>query len=98
MTLKSPSCLIFLLLFLFSSTVNSQKLAVVVIDGLAANTFYKFSHLSVFRTFEEEGVWSTKVFPVFPTFSISNRHSLLTGLFFSFICTEIENLIIYRTN
>ncbi|EFO93826.1 hypothetical protein CRE_12548 [Caenorhabditis remanei] len=70
---------IFLLLHSFFVFINSQKLAVVITDGLAANTFYKFSHLSVFRTFEEEGVWSTKVFPVFPTFSISNRHSLMTG-------------------
>ncbi|UMM28457.1 hypothetical protein L5515_011292 [Caenorhabditis briggsae] len=70
---------IFLLLQSIFNFVSSQKLAVVVIDGLAANTFYKFSHLSVFRTFEEEGIWSTKVFPVFPTFSVSNRHSLLTG-------------------
>lgn len=76
---NSNKWFIFLLLHSFFVSINSQKLAVVIIDGLAANTFYKFSHLSVFRTFEEEGIWSTKVFPVFPTFSISNRHSLLTG-------------------
>uniref|UniRef100_A0A8R1DE90 glycerophosphocholine cholinephosphodiesterase n=1 Tax=Caenorhabditis japonica TaxID=281687 RepID=A0A8R1DE90_CAEJA len=66
--------------FLLFHTISAQKLAVVITDGLAANTFYKFSHLPVFRTFEEEGVWSAKVFPVFPTFSISNRHSLMTGV------------------
>ncbi|CAB3406557.1 unnamed protein product [Caenorhabditis bovis] len=72
------SMLLILLVFLLNAA--AQKLAVVIVDGLAANTFHKFSHMPAFRTFEEEGVWSTKLIPVFPTFAISNRHSLLTGV------------------
>ncbi|VDM64505.1 unnamed protein product [Angiostrongylus costaricensis] len=42
--------------------------------------FHRFSHLSGFRVFEEEGVWSTRLFPVFPTLPLPNRHTLLTGV------------------
>ncbi|CAD6196696.1 unnamed protein product [Caenorhabditis auriculariae] len=69
-----------LLLAVLTSFVNAQKLVVVIVDGLSSTNFHRFAHLPAFRTFEEEGVWSTKLFPVFPSFGISNRHSLLTGL------------------
>ncbi|KJH43889.1 type I phosphodiesterase / nucleotide pyrophosphatase, partial [Dictyocaulus viviparus] len=52
----------------------------IIADGLSGAHFHRFSHLPGFRVFEEEGVWCTRLFPVFPTLSLPNRHTLLTGL------------------
>ncbi|VDM72945.1 unnamed protein product [Strongylus vulgaris] len=49
-------------------------------EGLSGAYFHRFSHLSGLRVFEEEGVWSTRLFPVFPTFPLPNRHTLMTGV------------------
>ncbi|KHJ94947.1 type I phosphodiesterase / nucleotide pyrophosphatase, partial [Oesophagostomum dentatum] len=71
--------LLWLLLWL-SRTADGQKLVVVIAEGLSGAYFHRFSHLSGLRVFEEEGVWSTRLFPVFPTLPLPNRHTLLTGV------------------
>ncbi|EYC18522.1 hypothetical protein Y032_0027g1564 [Ancylostoma ceylanicum] len=68
-----------LLLWLVGIT-EAQKLVVIIAEGLSGAHFHRFSHLSGLRLFEEEGVWSTRLFPVFPTLPLPNRHTLLTGV------------------
>ncbi|KAK6750312.1 hypothetical protein RB195_002343 [Necator americanus] len=68
-----------LLLSLFG-LIDTQKLVVIIAEGLSGAHFHRFSHLSGLRLFEEEGVWSTRLFPVFPTLPLPNRHTLLTGV------------------
>lgn len=51
----------------------------ISVDGLSGSHFHRYSFLPGFRLFEEEGVWSTRLFPVFPSLPLPNRHTLLTG-------------------
>lgn len=63
-----------------AQVVNAQKLVLIVVDGLSGSHFHRYSFLPGFRLFEEEGVWSTRLFPVFPSLPLPNRHTLLTGV------------------
>uniref|UniRef100_A0A0M3IMK1 glycerophosphocholine cholinephosphodiesterase n=1 Tax=Ascaris lumbricoides TaxID=6252 RepID=A0A0M3IMK1_ASCLU len=71
---------ILFLLYASISIVSAQKLLVVVAEGLAGGQYHKFSHLPGFRTFQTSGVWSTLLYPEFPTLPIPNRQTLMTGL------------------
>ncbi|CAJ0936206.1 unnamed protein product, partial [Mesorhabditis belari] len=65
---------------LLTQLVTSQKLLVVITEGISGSDFYRFSGKPPFDTFENEGVWSTRVVPVFPTLPFPNRHTMLTGV------------------
>ncbi|WKY03751.1 hypothetical protein Q1695_005032 [Nippostrongylus brasiliensis] len=71
----SIAALVFLL-----QVVDAQKIVLVIAEGLSGVHFHRLASLPGFRVFEEEGVWSTRVFPVFPTLPLPNRHTLLTGV------------------
>ncbi|VDM44414.1 unnamed protein product [Toxocara canis] len=62
------------------SGAGAQKLLVIIVEGLAGSQYHKFSHLPGFRTFQTNGVWSTLLYPEFPTLPIPNRQTLMTGL------------------
>lgn len=57
---------------------------------------YTFLHQTFFRLFQEEGVWSTLLYPEFPTLPFPNRHTMMTGLFcqvranISNVCSFLE--------
>uniref|UniRef100_A0A0M3K1L0 glycerophosphocholine cholinephosphodiesterase n=1 Tax=Anisakis simplex TaxID=6269 RepID=A0A0M3K1L0_ANISI len=69
-----------LICLIHSTLVTSQKLLVIIAEGLAGSQYHKFSHLPGFRTFQTSGVWSTLLYPEFPTLPIPNRQTLMTGL------------------
>uniref|UniRef100_A0A914W5E1 glycerophosphocholine cholinephosphodiesterase n=1 Tax=Plectus sambesii TaxID=2011161 RepID=A0A914W5E1_9BILA len=58
----------------------AQKLLLIVADGFGGSFYYKYSHLDGLRTFENEGVWSDLLYPEFPSLSIPNRQTLVSGL------------------
>ncbi|CAJ0585103.1 unnamed protein product, partial [Mesorhabditis spiculigera] len=49
-------------------------------EGISGSEYHRFSGKPPFDTFESEGVWSTRVIPVFPTLPLPNRHTMLTGV------------------
>ncbi len=74
--------IVFVLPFLilaFVDPISSQKLLVVIVEGVGGSQYHKFAKLDGFRVFENEGVWSDQLYPEFPTLSLPNRYSLLTG-------------------
>ncbi|KAK5967173.1 Type I phosphodiesterase nucleotide pyrophosphatase phosphate transferase domain containing protein [Trichostrongylus colubriformis] len=68
------------LVLIVVAIIDGQKLVLIIADGLSGTHFHRFSALSGLRIFEEEGVWSTQLIPVFPTLPLPNRHTLLTGM------------------
>lgn len=70
----------FTILFaLVVSRSSAQKLLLVVADGFGGSFYYKYSHLDTLRIFENEGVWSDLLYPEFPSLSLPNRQTLVSG-------------------
>ncbi|GMS97901.1 hypothetical protein PENTCL1PPCAC_20076, partial [Pristionchus entomophagus] len=70
----------FILLFLLFHHGTSQKIIVIIAEGLEGSEFHKYSQYDAFNTMQEHGVVSTKLYPVFPSLPLPNRYSLFTGL------------------
>ncbi|KAF8375706.1 hypothetical protein PRIPAC_82135, partial [Pristionchus pacificus] len=58
----------------------AQKMVVIIAEGLGGSEYHKYAQYNAFQTIEEGGVWSTKLYPVFPTLPLPNRYSLFTGV------------------
>ncbi|VDN55849.1 unnamed protein product [Dracunculus medinensis] len=67
-------------LFASISFIRTQKLLVIIVEGLPGNRFHELSNLPGFRNFHENGVWSTLLYPQFPTLPLPNRQTIMTGL------------------
>ncbi|PAV90670.1 hypothetical protein WR25_05476 [Diploscapter pachys] len=61
-------------------SIQGQRVILIIADGLGSSIYRRFSHYNAFRTFEDEGIWSVRMKPVFPSLPLPNRHSLMTGL------------------
>ncbi|GMR47898.1 hypothetical protein PMAYCL1PPCAC_18093, partial [Pristionchus mayeri] len=72
--------LLFLSHLLLLHSFHSQKILVIIAEGLGGSEYHKYSEYNAFQRIEEGGVWSTKLFPVYPTLPLPNRYSLFTGL------------------
>ncbi|GMS81978.1 hypothetical protein PENTCL1PPCAC_4153, partial [Pristionchus entomophagus] len=70
----------FILIFLLLHYGISQKIIVIIAEGLGGSEFHKYSQYNAFNTMHENGVLSTKLYPVFPSLLLPNRYSLFTGL------------------
>lgn len=68
-----------ILIGLLVSRAYGQKLLLVVADGFGGSFYYKYSHLDSLRVFENEGVWSDLLYPEFPSLSVPNRQTLVSG-------------------
>lgn len=71
-------CAFMLLALLISHTIE-QKLLVVIVEGLGGSQYHKLIQLPGFKAFKESGVWSTRLYPEFPTLQLPNRQTLMTG-------------------
>ena len=58
---------------------GGEKLLVVLSEGFSGSYYFKYSNETSFHFFEQNGVWSDFVFPEFPSLSLPNQYTLVTG-------------------
>lgn len=81
------SCLFVCFLLSYQSNVvdssnerrTSEKLIIIMANGFPGNVYRSYIHLDSYKWFQKQGVWSSFLFPVFPTYTLPNIHSFATG-------------------
>lgn len=59
--------------------LNSARLVLLLTDGFAGHYLHKIKDRVGYQQIIDYGVWCDRLYPEFPTLSLPNHYSLMTG-------------------